>query len=388
MRRRQLSSKMSSQHSSQHVGVSSHTSKENIKSLQSSTKPPRAHASIPIVQESKKVVTESELAEKNELEKKVNLYKRMARSFWERWQWELKERKDASMREKILSHQKRNIVVTPMNALQIKLHNINRALLSDPIPQGTVVLGQGSFGIVKLKTFRGMYVAVKELFSRTVLSDVHNEARMLMQVCHPFLPYLFGVSTNQQPYCLVMQFHGMATDDHETRLFSCNINEAIKRNIVTDGHKWLEICAQLMEALRYLHDEAKLLHNDVTIKNVLLANSKIDKLPSSIHAILIDFGKATTVDGGRKYTLTESEKLEYTRRFPHIAPEVIHGLSAQTQWSDVYAAGGVLYHIIDAGVLTRKQAAEVNSLASKCRHSELCKRPSAGKALQALKTVQ
>ena len=160
-----------------------------IKSLQSSTKPPRAHASIPIVQESKKVVTESELAEKNELEKKVNLYKRMARSFWERWQWELKERKDASMREKILSHQKRNIVVTPMNALQIKLHNINRALLSDPIPQGTVVLGQGSFGIVKLKTFRGMYVAVKELFSRTVLSDVHNEARMLMQVCHPFLPY-------------------------------------------------------------------------------------------------------------------------------------------------------------------------------------------------------
>ena len=48
-----------------------------IKSLQSSTKPPRAHASIPIVQESKKVVTESELAEKNELEKKVNLYKRM-----------------------------------------------------------------------------------------------------------------------------------------------------------------------------------------------------------------------------------------------------------------------------------------------------------------------
>ena len=46
-----------------------------------------------------------------------------------------------------------------------------------------------------------------------------------------------------------MQFHGMATDDHETRLFSCNINEAIKRNIVTDGHKWLEICAQLMEAL-------------------------------------------------------------------------------------------------------------------------------------------
>ena len=70
----------------------------------------------------------------------------MARSFWERWQWELKERKDASMREKILSHQKRKLIYcgNPMNALQIKLHNINRALLSDPIPQGTVVLGQGS----------------------------------------------------------------------------------------------------------------------------------------------------------------------------------------------------------------------------------------------------
>lgn len=284
-----------------------------IKSFQSAAKPPAGTTLV----ENQKLVRECELREKRELEKKMKLYKRMARSFWERWQWELKERKDATMREKMLAYQKRGIMTT--NLSQTKLHNINRTLLCDPIIQGkgNVVLGQGSFGVVK------PYVAVKELFSRTVLSDVHHEASMLMQVCHPFLPYLFGICTDEQPYCIVMQFHGMAMD--ENQLFSCNINEAIRRNMITDGCKWLEICAQIMEALRYLHEEAKLLHNDITTNNILLTDSKIDKMPTLIHIVLIDFGKATTINGGRKYALAECEKSEYIRQFPHLAPKVIHG---------------------------------------------------------------
>ena len=307
----------------------------------------------------------------------------MARSFWERWQWELKERKDAT-REKILACQKRSTMMINASQAKMQLNNINRTLLRDPKIQGKCnVLGQGSFGVVKLKTFRGINVAVKECFSRTVLSDVHHEANMLMQVCHPFLPYLFGICTDKQPYCLVMQFHGLIVDGNE---FSCNINEALRRNVITDESKWLEICGQIMEALRYLHEEAQLLHNDITTSNILLTDSKTDDMTTSVHIVLIDFGKATTILGGRKYSLTECEKSEYIRRFPHLAPEVIHGYSAQSQWSDVYAAGNIFYDIKDAGVLTAQQADKLNSLASKCRLTEFFKRPSAGKALGIIQT--
>ena len=114
-----------------------------------------------------------------------------------------------------------------------------------------------------------------------------------------------------------MQFHGMTMEKNQYYT-----NQAVRRNMITDG--WLEICARLMEALHYLHEEAKLLHNNVTTSNILLTNSKVvDEMP--IHIVLIDFGKATMIDSGRKYALTECEKSEYTRRFPHLAPEVIHG---------------------------------------------------------------
>ena len=328
-------------------------------------------------------VRECELQERKEFERKINLYKRMARSFWERWQWELKERKDAT-REKMLAYQKRSTTMINASPAKMQLNNINRTLLCDPKIQGKCnVLGQGSFGVVKLKTFRGINVAVKECFSRTVLSDVHHEANMLMQVCHPFLPYLFGICADKQPYCLVMQFHGITVDKNE---FSCNINEAFRRNIITDGSKWLEICGQIMEALRYLHEEAQLLHNDITTSNILLTDSKTSDMTTSVHIVVIDFGKATTILSGRKYSLTECEKSEYIRRFPHLAPEVIHGYSAQSQWSDVYAAGNIFYDIKDAGVLTAQQADKLNSLASKCRLTEFFKRPSASKALGIIQT--
>lgn len=78
-----------------------------------------------------------------------------------------------------------------------------------------------------------------------------------------------------------MQFHGMTMD--KNLLFSCNIDQAIRRNI-TDGCKWLEICVEIMEALPYLHEEAKLLRNNVTTSNILLTNSEI---ATSIHIVLM-----------------------------------------------------------------------------------------------------
>ena len=66
-----------------------------------------------------------EVQERKEFERKITLYKRMARSFWEHWQWELKERKDAT-RERMLACQKRSTMMINASQAKIQLNNINR----------------------------------------------------------------------------------------------------------------------------------------------------------------------------------------------------------------------------------------------------------------------
>ena len=189
--------------------------KRKRKSIQSAAKSLARAPALVVTPE--KLVRKREEQKKRDLEKRMNLYKRMARSFWERWQWELKERKDATTREKMLVYQKRGIMhmTTDRDISHTKLHNINRLLLCDPTVHRSrdncnFVLGQGSFGVVKLKTYRGINVAVKEFFSRTILSDVHHEASMLTQLCHPFLPYLFRICRQTT----VLPCHAVSWGDH------------------------------------------------------------------------------------------------------------------------------------------------------------------------------
>ena len=86
-------------------------------------------------------------------------------------------------------------------------------------------LGQESFGVVKMKLFRGIKVAVKELQPRTVLSDLRKEAHTLATLCHPFLPYLFGVCTTSEPYAIL----------------PLTLSGAILRKKINDEYAWLGI---------------------------------------------------------------------------------------------------------------------------------------------------
>ena len=122
-------------------------------------------------------------------------------------------------------------------------------------------VGRGAFGVVKLQVFRSMQVAVKELLPRTNRVDVLHEAQILSRLCHPFLPYLFGLRTAQKPYRIVIrQFHGIGE-------MSVTLSQCITKRIVDDENTWLVLCAQLLETFMYLHDEAKILHNDLTTNN-------------------------------------------------------------------------------------------------------------------------
>ncbi len=257
-------------------------------------------------------------------------YKSMARSFWDRWRWELLKRKEAH-RENLTRN--RHSSTTKEAAIH---HCIDPAHLQDPIADGkptTMYIGRGSFSVVRVQLYRGILVAVKELLPRTLQQDVLHEANMLIRLCHPYLPYLLGICTSARPLRIVTQFHGIGLINTIT-LFQ----ELQEPKHLSCTKQWILITTQLIEALCYLHSEVKMIHNDIKANNFLIsssllstscttttssahASSAADNDPMSIyHAVLIDFGKATDSESGHIHHLNDIEKLTYLSRYPHIAP--------------------------------------------------------------------
>ena len=85
--------------------------------------------------------------------------------------------------------------------------------------ENDVYIGRGSFGVIRLQVFRGIYVAVKELLPHSLLVDVKSEASLLFLLCHPYLPFFFGIHTTSTPYKIIMQFHSLVNDYSSVTLY-------------------------------------------------------------------------------------------------------------------------------------------------------------------------
>ena len=115
-----------------------------------------------------------------------------------------------------------------------------------------------------------------------------------------------------------MQFHGFRKQMNARCLW-----QEIEHPVVSkDNSSWISLFAHIVEAVRYLHDEAKVLHNDATPSNILMSPCTCESSGNpEYQLVLVDFGKATLIAEPKVYRLTECEKVEYTRKYPHIAPE-------------------------------------------------------------------
>jgi len=80
----------------------------------------------------------------------------MTRSYWERWRWELQQRKDLILQERGAYH-KLHCHKNDFASEKIKIHEIDPALLKDPVSadgQSTeIYIGRGSFAVVKLQIY-------------------------------------------------------------------------------------------------------------------------------------------------------------------------------------------------------------------------------------------
>lgn len=138
------------------------------------------------------------------------------------------------------------------------IQEIDPSMLHDPVIDGKEevrYVGRGSFGIVRAQVLRGILVAVKEFLPRSAKADVLHKASILNRICHPYHPLLIGMCTKQLPLSLVLQFHAFK------ELESVTLEHELRENRLS-CHLWLHLCAQLLEAIKYLHKEAYILHND------------------------------------------------------------------------------------------------------------------------------
>ena len=243
-------------------------------------------------------------------------------------------------------------------------------MLEDPVIDGErkeSYIGRGSFGIVRLQLYRDMKVAVKEFLPRSLHEDVINEAHILASLSHPYLP----VCLKHAPLRIVMQFHG--THGEPSTLF-----QELRFKKLKCSNLVFSFCAQLMEAIHYLHHDVEIFHNDITTTNILVEND---------HIILIDFGKAVKLSEVKMYHLGEVEKEEYISKYPHLAPEVVYGQQKQSVYSDIYATGHVFYKISDHSQISQALKISLRNLAGKCRALAFSSRPKSSEILQFLEGI-
>ena len=110
---------------------------------------------------------------------------------------------------------------------------------------------------------------------------------------------------------------------------------------------WARLLLGICEGLDAIHKKGYL-HNDIKSDNIILS----DIIPKSNHAplvwpIIIDFGKARSIQHPKTYKLSEKEKLYYLETYTHLAPELVSGEKPESIATDMFSIG-IIFHKVAA----------------------------------------
>jgi serine/threonine protein kinase len=208
------------------------------------------------------------------------------------------------------------------------------------------LIGEGGFGIVylakdtsldrivALKEFMpasfagridGIHVAVRAANHKATfdagLKSFINEAKMLAKFAHPALVEVFRF------------WEGNGTAYMAMRLYR---GETLRQTLTKGEEPFTEeriaqIMGPIFDALEMLHRE-QVFHRDIAPDNIMLSDGR---------SVLLDFGSARKIIGDATQALTTVLKPGYAP----IEQYSDDGTMKQGAWTDVYALGGVLYHL-------------------------------------------
>ena len=196
--------------------------------------------------------------------------------------------------------------------------------------QITRQLGRGGMGAVYEATdlVTNHLVAIKQLLPIDPELQIafRREATILSQINHPNLPRALDYFENETGLFLVMEF-----------MPGQNLGELLttRAGIPFASHQVKRWAEELLRLLIFLHTQPlPIIHRDLKPANL--------KLTPQGHLTLLDFGLAKELDP-EDDSATNICIFGYT---PHYAPlEQIQGESTNT-YSDIYALGATLYHLL------------------------------------------
>jgi len=231
-----------------------------------------------------------------------------------------------------------NLLATHANCLPIG------AVIADFEIIGLV--GEGGFGIVYLakdihldrvvavKEFMpsafagrldGVQVAVRSASHRATyeagLRSFINEAKMLARFAHPALVEVYRFWEGNGTAYMAMRYYSGETLRQQLANGSVGFDE----------QTIAQTMAPIFDALEMLHRE-QVFHRDIAPDNIMMSDG---------HPVLLDFGSARRIIGDGTQALTTVLKPGYAP----IEQYVDDGTMKQGPWTDVYALGGVLYHL-------------------------------------------
>jgi len=208
------------------------------------------------------------------------------------------------------------------------------------------LIGEGSFGIVYLAVDTSLerVVALKEFMPSAFAGRVDGVRVAVRSANHQptFDAALRGfikeakilASFSHSALLEVFRFwEGNGTAYIAMRLYR---GETLRQAISKDKSKFDEdtiaqIMGPIMDAIEMLHRE-QVFHRDIAPDNIMLANGQ---------SVLLDFGSARRVIGDATQALTTILKPGYSP----LEQYSDDGTMRQGAWTDVYALGGVLYHL-------------------------------------------
>eukprot|EP00794_Sanderia_malayensis_P000762 gene762-biopygen43 len=146
-----------------------------------------------------------------------------------------------------------------------------------------------------------------------------KEANVLLNLhCHGGIPKLLGVVMEIKPYCLVTSFHGLNRESSTVNAILMTGVSCLIPGMPKGKEDWLKVLCSLGDALLHIHTTGYV-HGDIKTDNVLVEEGLI--------AVITDFGKSVLATRSKINSIPLSERDEYCKKYPWVAPEVIHDMA-------------------------------------------------------------
>ena len=183
-------------------------------------------------------------------------------------------------------------------------------------------LGSGSFGVVKLASFRGTQVAVKRFHkvSESSFQVFYQEVHLLLQMRHPNIVACLGLCSSEVRPCIVMEY------------LPYNLHQALRDvpSLLSTPASILRVALDICAGLNYLHlSSPAIIHRDLKPANVLLD----------------EYGRAKLCDFGISRQLVDEPAHTRIGTPSFMSPEVLEGLPYGPA-VDVYSFGMLLFQTV------------------------------------------